>query len=141
MKRIAVALALALLAPLAGHLADKHGPQRVTRLGAGLAAASFALLTLPLTQTPSLQLWLLGLGAVGFDLGVQTSLIAHQTIVYGIDPGARSRLNAVLFVGMFAGMSCGALLGSVLLAHYGWTAVTGMATVAALAALGVRLMK
>ena len=131
----------ALLAPLAGHLADKHGPQRVTRLGAGLAAASFALLTLPLTQTPSLQLWLLGLGAVGFDLGVQTSLIAHQTIVYGIDPGARSRMNAVLFVGMFAGMSCGALLGSVLLAHYGWTAVTGMATVAALAALGVRLMK
>ena len=131
----------ALLAPLAGHLADKHGPQRVTRLGAGLAAASFALLTLPLTQTPSLQLWLVGLGAVGFDLGVQTSLIAHQTIVYGIDPGARSRMNAVLFVGMFAGMSCGALLGSVLLAHYGWTAVTGMATVAALAALGVRLMK
>jgi predicted MFS family arabinose efflux permease len=50
-------------------------------------------------------------------------------------------MNAVLFVGMFAGMSCGALLGSVLLAHYGWTAVTGMATVAALAALGVRLMK
>ena len=131
----------ALLAPVAGHLADRYGPQVVTRLGTALTAASFAMLTLPLAHSTGGQLWLLAIGAVGFDLGVQATLIAHQTIVYGIDPGARSRMNAVLFVGMFAGMSCGALLGSVLLAHYGWTAVTGMATVAALAALGVRLMK
>ncbi len=131
----------ALLAPVAGHLADRHGPQLVTRLGTALTAVSFAMLTLPLAHAPAGQLWLLAIGAVGFDLGVQATLIAHQTIVYGIDPGARSRLNAVLFVGMFAGMSCGALLGSLLLAHYGWHAVTGMAMVAALMALGVRLRK
>jgi len=35
--------------------------------------------------------------AIGFDFGSQASLIAHQTIVYGIDPPARSRLNALLF--------------------------------------------
>lgn len=131
----------ALIAPVAGHLADRHGPQRVTRLGAGITALSFGLLSLSPLLPPSGQLWLLGIGALGFDLGVQTSLIAHQTMVYSIDPSARSRLNAVLFVGMFIGMASGAALGSVLLAHWGWVAVTGMATLTALAALAVRFWK
>ncbi|MFZ6758372.1 MFS transporter [Undibacterium sp. Ji50W] len=131
----------ALAAPMAGHLADKHGPGVVTKLGAGLTAVSFAAMNLSPLLSPAAQLWLLGIGTVGFDLGVQTTLIAHQTIVYGIDPGARSRLNAVLFVGMFIGMAAGATLGSALLAQWGWTGVTGLATVTALAALAVRFWK
>ena len=129
----------ALAAPLAGHLADRRGPELVTRLGSGLTALSFALMCLAPLLSPAAQLWLLGIGTVGFDLGVQSTLIAHQTIVYGIEPGARSRLNAVLFVGMFIGMAGGAALASVLLAHWGWIAVTGMATLTALAAFAVRL--
>jgi predicted MFS family arabinose efflux permease len=128
----------AVAAPLAGHLADRRGPQQVTRLGAGLTAVSFAVLCLSPLLSPTAQLWLLGLGTIGFDLGVQTTLIAHQTLVYGIEPAARSRLNAVLFVGMFIGMAVGAALGSSLLAHWGWLAVTGMATLFSLAALAVR---
>jgi predicted MFS family arabinose efflux permease len=128
----------ALAAPLAGHLADRRGPELVTRLGTGLTAMSFAAMCLSPFLSTTGQLWLLGLGTVGFDLGVQASLIAHQTIVYGIDPGARSRLNAVLFVGMFTGMAAGATLGSAVLAHSGWLGVTGMATVLSLAALAVR---
>lgn len=128
----------ALAAPVAGHLADRRGPQLVTRLGTGLTALSFALMCLSPLLSPTAQLWLLGIGAVGFDLGVQTSLIAHQTIVYGIEPGARSRLNAVLFVGMFIGMATGASLGSAMLAQWGWLAVTGMATLFALTAFAVR---
>jgi predicted MFS family arabinose efflux permease len=90
-------------------------------------------------MTPHSQLWLFAFSAIGFDLGVQATLIAHQTIVYSIDPGARSRLNAVLFVGMFIGMATGAALGSLLLAQWGWIAVTGLATTMALAALATRL--
>lgn len=128
----------ALAAPMAGHLADRCGPERVTRLGTGVTALFFGMMCLsPLLSTTG-QLWLLGIGTVGFDLGVQTSLIAHQSIVYGIDPGARSRLNAVLFVSMFIGMAAGAALASTLLAHWGWTAVTAMATISALAAFAVR---
>lgn len=129
----------ALAAPLAGHLADRWGPEKVTRLGAILAAASFAALSLGFLLPPAWQLVLLAAGAVLFDLGVQASLIAHQTLIYGIDPGARSRLNAVLFVGMFVGMAAGSLLGSALLAHLGWSAVTGMAVLASLTAFVVRL--
>ncbi|MDR3673258.1 MAG: MFS transporter [Holophaga sp.] len=129
----------ALAAPLAGHLADLHGAERVTRLGTGLTTLSFAALCAGPFLSPAGQLWLLGIGTVGFDLGVQVSLIAHQTIIYGLDPGARSRLNAVLFVGMFAGMAAGAAIASALLAQWGWMAVTVMATVSASAAWAVRL--
>jgi predicted MFS family arabinose efflux permease len=128
----------ALVAPLAGRVADRHGPELVTRLGTGLGALSFAAMAFSPLITPHQQLWLLAASAIGFDLGIQATLIAHQTIVYGIDPGARSRLNAVLFVGMFIGMAIGAALGSLLLAQWGWMAVTALATTMALAALAVR---
>jgi hypothetical protein len=54
---------------------------------------------------------LIAASAIGFDLGVQITLVAHQTIVFGIDPAARSRLNVVLFVGTFIGMSISAASG------------------------------
>ena len=89
-------------------------------------------------MTPPAQLGLYAVCAVGFDLGVQVTLISHQAIVYSIDPQARSRLNAVLFIGMFTGMATGAALGSQLLASTGWTAVIAMSTLFAIAALAVR---
>ncbi|WP_369663667.1 MFS transporter [Variovorax sp. V116] len=129
----------ALAAPLAGRLADRRGPELVTRLGAGLAVLSFAAMGLAPLMAPQAQLWLLALAAVGFDLGMQAALIAHQTIVYGIEPGARSRLNAVLFTSMFIGMAAGSALGALALAQWGWAGVTGLATATAAAALAVRL--
>ena len=116
------------------HLADRKGPELVTRLGTALTTLSFAALCLsPLLSTTG-QLWLLASGAIVFDLGVQASLIAHQAIIYSLEPGARSRLNAVLFVGVSYGMAAGSALGSALLAHFGWIAVTGLATLVSLAA-------
>ncbi|MNK33794.1 Inner membrane transport protein YnfM [compost metagenome] len=129
----------ALAAPLAGRLADRRGPELVTRLGAGLALVSFAAMGLAPLMTPHAQLWLLALAAIGFDLGMQAALIAHQTIVYGIEPGARSRLNAVLFTSMFIGMATGSALGALVLAAWGWAGVTALATATATAALAVRL--
>jgi predicted MFS family arabinose efflux permease len=129
----------ALAAPIAGRLADRHGPERVTRLGIVIATLSFAAMALGSTMTPLAQLVLLALATIGFDLGVQTTLIAHQTIVYGIDPASRSRLNAVLFVGMFIGMAAGAAVGSLMLAHWGWMGVIAMAVSTSLAALAVRM--
>jgi predicted MFS family arabinose efflux permease len=129
----------ALAAPLAGRMADRHGPARVARLGAALVALSFAVMALAPVLPVGLRLALFAATAIGFDLGVQATLVAHQTIVYGLDPAARSRLNAVLFVGMFSGMAAGAALGSLLFAQWGWMAVTALATGSALAALGVRL--
>ncbi|MBB1597755.1 MFS transporter [Achromobacter sp. UMC46] len=129
----------ALAAPLAGRMADKRGPQAVAGLGAGLTLVSFAaMLFLPLLP-PHAALWLIAGSTIGFDLGIQASLIAHQSIVYGIDPAARSRLNAILMTGVFVGMAAGGALGSLALAHWGWTGVTLVAAGAAAAALALRL--
>ncbi|MET0402917.1 MAG: MFS transporter [Cystobacter sp.] len=129
----------ALAAPMAGRIADRRGPEVVTRLGAGLAAVSFAAMAFSAWLPTHARLALIGVSALGFDLGVQASLIAHQTLIYGIDPPARSRLNAVLMVGMFIGMATGAALGSLALATWGWMGVTALATAAATTALLVRL--
>jgi predicted MFS family arabinose efflux permease len=129
----------ALAAPLAGRLADRSGPERVTRLGAALAAVSFAVMGLSFLLPPQAQLALIVVSAIGFDFGIQAALVAHQTIVYGIDPGARSRLNALLFTGMFVGMASGAALGSLALARWGWSGVIVLATATSVAAFAARL--
>ncbi|MBZ0084848.1 MFS transporter, partial [Bordetella hinzii] len=108
-------------------------------LGAGLTALSFAaMLALPWLPGTA-GLWLIALATLGFDLGIQMALIAHQSMVYSIEPAARSRLNAVLMVSVFIGMAAGGALGSIMLARWGWTGVTLLATAAALGALALRL--
>ena len=129
----------ALAAPLAGRLADRSGPERVARFGAALTAASFAVLGLAGAVPLEAQLGLIVVAAIGFDFGIQAALVAHQTIIYAIDPPARSRLNAVLFTGMFIGMATGAGLGSIALDQWGWIGVVVLATVASIGALAVRL--
>ncbi|NRD64129.1 MFS transporter [Corallococcus exiguus] len=129
----------ALGAPVAGRIADRYGPEVVTRLGAGLTVLSFATMFAAPWLEPHHRLWLIGASAIGFDLGAQVTLVAHQTLVFGIEPAARSRLNALLFAGVFIGMSVGAASGSVVLSQWGWVGVTLLATASALAALLVRM--
>ncbi len=125
----------ALIAPVAGTLADQRGPQTVIRYGAALVIASFALMAL----CPG-SLAILIAGTIAFDLGVQACLISHQTIVYGLAPAARSRLNAILVGSMFLGMSIGAALASQVLARFGWSGVMTLGALSATLALAVRLL-
>lgn len=131
----------ALAAPFAGFIADRWGSALVTRGGTALAALSFALLlAMPLLPLPG-KLALLAISAIGFDLGVQATLVAHQTIVYGLEPAARSRLNAILFTGMFTGMASGAALGSEVLQHFGWNGVVIAATLSSVVAFVYRYVR
>lgn len=129
----------ALAAPLAGHLADKTGAEKVTQLGALLVTVSFALMFL----LPALSLhgqWvLIALSAVGFDLGLQSSLVAHQNLVYRLEPQARGRLNALLFSVIFIGMALGSVLGSQAYALANWQGVVTLATLSGAIALVIRL--
>ncbi|MEO6277279.1 MFS transporter [Roseateles sp.] len=127
-----VGAAGALIAPMAGGLADKRGPQAVIRAGALLVFVAFAV-----QAVAPASLWLLVAVAVVFDLGVQAALVSHQSVVYSLDPASRSRLNAVLVSVMFMGMASGAALGSALLAGFGWRAVPVLGAMAALGAVVV----
>ena len=129
----------ALAAPLAGAIADKTGPSRVTQLGSALVMVSFAAMFLLPLLSPHAQLALIVLSAIGFDLGVQATLVSHQSIVFSLEPAARGRLNALLFTFMFIGMSAGAAIGSFSLENGGWSAVVMVATLAAAASLVVRM--
>jgi predicted MFS family arabinose efflux permease len=122
----------ALIAPLAGGLADRRGPQTVIRVGALLVFIAFAV-----QAVAPASLWLLVAVAIVFDLGVQAALVSHQSVIYGLDPASRSRLNAVLVSVMFVGMASGAALGSMLLAQLGWRAVPMLGAVVALGALAL----
>ncbi len=124
----------ALAAPLAGHFADRRGPEPVTRLGAVLVIVSFA----GFAAAPQ-NLGLLIAGTLLFDLGVQAALIAHQSIIYGLEPAARSRLNAVLIGSMFVGMSAGSAIGSLALAQAGWRGLACVGLICGVGALLVRV--
>lgn len=129
----------ALAAPLAGSLSDRRGPDFVTKIAAALVVISFALMfVMPFVPVP-VQLAIIAISAVGFDLGIQASLVAHQTIIYALNPAARSRLNAIMFTVVFVGMAVGATLGSKALETFGWTGMVGLATFAALCGLLIRL--
>ncbi|WP_413594960.1 MFS transporter [Citrobacter youngae] len=129
----------ALAAPMAGHLADKVGAGRVTQLGALLVTLSFALMFL-LPALPVQGQWLLiALSAIGFDLGLQSSLVAHQNLVYSLEPQARGRLNALLFTLVFIGMALGSVLGSQVYALANWEGVVTLATFSGVVALVIRL--
>ncbi|WP_421373521.1 MFS transporter, partial [Pseudocitrobacter faecalis] len=128
----------ALAAPLAGGLADKVGAEKVTQLGAALVTVSFALMFILPVLPPMTQLAIIALSAIGFDLGLQSSLVAHQNLVYSLEPQARGRLNALLFTVVFIGMALGSVLGSQLYALAGWEGVVGLATLAGACAWGVR---
>lgn len=127
----------ALAAPLAGRLADKWGATGVARMGTVVAGASFAAMAAGWALPSAWHLALLAAAAIGFDFGVQAALVAHQTLVYGLDADARSRLNALLFTGIFLGMALGSALGTWALAHWGWMGVIGVAGASALAAFAV----
>ncbi|EMY7926920.1 MULTISPECIES: MFS transporter [Klebsiella] len=131
----------ALAAPLAGGLADKVGAGRVTQLGAAFVTVSFALMLLLPALPVHGQLALIALSAIGFDLGLQSSLVAHQNLVYSLEPQARGRLNALLFTVVFIGMALGSVLGSKLYVLAGWNGVVILAVSSGAIALIIRLLE
>jgi len=112
----------ALIAPFAGRLADRRGSRYVVGIGLSTLACSYILL------------WIFGyhiagliVGVVLLDAGAQMTQIANQTRIFGIDPGARSRLNTVYMVIYFAGAAMGSALSAVAWAHYEWRGVCMLA--------------
>src|ERR1700679_3713264 len=88
-----VGAAGALVAPLAGRLADKHGSRWVVSVGMALLGASYFLLWGAEASHVSRVLHLVALviGVVLLDMGAQITQVANQTRIFGLVPAARSR--------------------------------------------------
>jgi predicted MFS family arabinose efflux permease len=108
----------ALIAPVAGRLSDRHGSRYVVGIGLSTLAIAYVVL------------WAFGYhlagviaGVILLDLAAQMCQIANQTRIFGIDPGARSRLNTVYMVIYFGGAAMGSALSTIAWVHFEWRGV------------------
>jgi predicted MFS family arabinose efflux permease len=124
-----VGAAGALVAPLAGRLADKHGSRWVVSVGMALLAVSYFLLWSAEASHISRVLHLVALviGVVLLDMGAQITQVANQTRIFGLVPSARSRINTVYMTVYFTGAAVGSALATIAWVHWRWNGVCGLA--------------
>jgi predicted MFS family arabinose efflux permease len=99
----------------AGHLADRARSRDATIVAALLVTGSFAILWFGRDNV-----WLLAVGVIVLDAGMQGMQITNQSIIYGLRPEARSRVNSAYMVNCFAGASLGSFFAGTLYARFGW---------------------
>ncbi len=124
-----VGAAGAMVAPLAGRLADKHGSRWVISVGMGLLASSYALLWAEESahRSTAFHLVMLAVGVVVLDMGAQMTQVANQTRIFGLVPSARSRLNTVYMTVYFTGAAAGSALATIAWVHWQWNGVCVLA--------------
>ena len=124
-----VGAAGALVAPFAGRLADRRGTRYVISFAGAAITASFGLLWLVdrLPGTRAVHMGGLVLGVIALDAGTQMMQVANQTRIFGLDPGARSRLNTIYMTIYFMGGALGSALSSLVWERFQWTGVCALA--------------
>lgn len=126
----------AILAPLAGRLADRWGSNRVNL--AGLTSISAALLLAgSLGRHSSLAI----IAALNFlDFGQQCGQVANQARIFRAHESASGRLNTLYMAASFSGGALGSLFGSLIMGRGGWpyVCVFGLVLVCCAAAVLAR---
>ena len=124
-----VGAAGALVAPLAGKLADKHGSRWVISVGISLLAGSYLLLWAEETAHRSTMFHIaaLAVGVIVLDMGAQMTQVANQTRIFGLVPSARSRINTVYMTVYFSGAAVGSALATIAWVHWDWNGVCSLA--------------
>ena len=119
-----------LMSQPAGRWSDRYGAFPIVTAGVGLVLAAYVVLAFA-------PLWVGAViaGAVLLDSGLRSAMVANQTRITAVAPEARSRFNTVFGAHIWGGNAVGAFLASTALAHWGWTAVCGIAVGASCVAL------
>lgn len=123
-----VGAAGALVAPVAGRLADRHGSRWVISVGMALLAISYVWLWVQERMHIPIVLHMIALavGVIVLDVGAQMCQVANQTRIFGLVPSARGRLNTVYMTVYFTGAAAGSALATRAWAHWQWNGVCGL---------------
>lgn len=109
----------ALAAARAGFWADRGHERWVTALSVLLMLASW----LPISMTEQ-TLWALVIGVITFDLGLQATHVASQSMIYSVlPPDTHSRLTAGYMIFYSIGSAIGSIASTAAYAWGGWSAV------------------
>src|ERR1019366_147646 len=124
-----VGAAGALIAPIAGRLADKRGTRWVLTAGMTLLASSYLLLWAGEWSGLSFvaHIAVLIVGVIVLDMGAQLAQVGNQTRIFGLVPSARSRINTIYMTVYFAGAAVGSALSTIAWVHWKWEGVCGLA--------------
>ncbi len=109
-----------LIAPLAGRVADRRGPQ--VAIGAGIVLMLLSWLVFGLWGSVAG----LAVGVLLLDIGQQSSMVSNQHIIFSLRPEARNRLNTIYVGGMFLGGALGSAGAILCWRSGGWRAVSGL---------------
>ena len=107
-----------LVGPIAGRLAVGPGAARINIVGLGAVAISFAVFFWGANS-----LIAIGIGVAMLDAGIQASHLANQTVIYGLAPTFRNRINAIYMVSYFVGGTIGTFAASIAWSLGQWPAV------------------
>jgi predicted MFS family arabinose efflux permease len=108
----------AVAAPIFGRIADRGWSRPATFLAAALVGAAFLI-----CWFGRRDMLLLALAGIVLDFGVQANLVLSQRAIYGLDPGAVSRLNGVFMAVFFFSGAAGSALASPIFETWRWTGV------------------
>jgi predicted MFS family arabinose efflux permease len=122
-----VGIAGIIVAPPVARRATGAHPSRFNVVALLAIALSFVIFALG-----SRSLIALGVGVVLLDAGAQTNLLTNQTVIFGLAPELRSRLNALHILCYFSGGALGTALGAGAWTLGGWPAVCAIGGVLAL---------
>jgi len=95
------------VAPLVGRHAERLGIARVNAASLSVLAASFAVSFWASRSLPGLAI-----AAILLDAGMQSNHLTNQTVIFGLTPALRNRINAVYMVVFFVGGAVGTTVGS-----------------------------
>ena len=111
----------ALAAGRAGRLADRDLGQWTTGLSLGLMLAAW----LPIALM-GVSLRALTVGVIMLDLAVQAVHVTNQSLIFAVQPEARSRTVAGYMVFYSIGSAAGGIASTSVYAVAGWTGVCGL---------------
>nr|WP_295838050.1 MFS transporter [uncultured Azospirillum sp.] len=109
----------ALVAPIAGRVADRGWTRPATGFALAMAALSFFV-----ARAGEGSIALLVLAGLLLDMGVQMNMVLGQRAIYSLGAETRSRMNAIYMAIFFLGGAAGSALAGYAFAVGGWAPVT-----------------